>query len=67
MIKNATVMLGIVAALVLRSFVRDTHRTISAAEVTATEHRWHDALAATPIDRAWELTPRNQGLAETAA
>jgi len=60
--------LGIVAALVLRSFVRDTHRTISAAEVTATEHCWHDALdAATPIERACELTPRNQGLAETAA
>jgi cytochrome o ubiquinol oxidase subunit 1 len=54
--------------LVARSFVRDTERTIPAAEVEATERRWHAALrAARPAPRQQETEPCNQGLAETAA
>ena len=58
----------VLSALIARSFVRGSHRTISAAEVTATEHRWHAALDADrPTPRACELTPRNTGLAEIPA
>ena len=61
-------LLTAVLALVIRSFVRDTHRIISSEEVTATERRWHAALdAATPIPRRVELTDHNHGLAEEPA
>ncbi|RSU47746.1 cytochrome ubiquinol oxidase subunit I [Sphingomonas sp. S-NIH.Pt15_0812] len=61
-------MQAVVSALILRSFVRDSDRTISAAEVTATEHRWHAAIdAADPTPRPLELTHRNTGLAEIPA
>ncbi len=60
--------LGIVAAIILRSFVRGAHLVIPSAEVTRIEDRWHDALAAaTPIPRHCELTASNQGLAEIPA
>jgi cytochrome o ubiquinol oxidase subunit 1 len=52
------------AAVIARSFVRDTHRIIASAEIAATEARWHAALAAaTPTPRALETEPVNQGLA----
>ncbi|OWK29426.1 cbb3-type cytochrome c oxidase subunit I [Sphingomonas dokdonensis] len=58
----------VLSALIARSFVRGSHRTISAAEVTATEHRWHAALDADrPTPRACELSQRNTGLAEIPA
>jgi cytochrome o ubiquinol oxidase subunit 1 len=61
-------MQAVVSALILRSFVRDSDRTISAAEVTETEHRWHAAIdAADPTPRPLELTHRNTGLAEILA
>lgn len=58
----------VVSALILRSFVRDGHRTMSASEVAAIEARWHLALkAAEPTPRPLELTRRNTGLAEVSA
>ncbi|WP_312488828.1 cbb3-type cytochrome c oxidase subunit I [Sphingomonas sp.] len=61
-------MQAVVSALILRSFARDSDRTISAAEVTRTEHRWHAAIdAADPTPRPLELTHRNTGLAEIPA
>lgn len=60
--------LGIAAALILRSFIRNEHRVIPAAEVTATEQHWHAARhAAEPIPRHLELTARNRGVAEVSA
>ena len=57
-----------ISSLILRSFDRRTERVISGEEVTAIEHRWHDALrAATAIPRQVETTSRNQGLAEIPA
>jgi cytochrome o ubiquinol oxidase subunit 1 len=56
------------AAVIARSFVRNTHRTISAADVEATDRRWLAAVAATPaVSRQLEETPANRGLAELTA
>ena len=61
-------MLCVVATVIARSFVRDVHRIISAAEVARIEARWLDVVAATtPIPREIEMTPANRGLAEVPA
>lgn len=65
------VILGLLvaaAAVIARSFVRDTHRIVTAAEVAETEARWHAAIAAaTPTPRLLETQRTNHGLAETMA
>ncbi|MCJ2065399.1 cbb3-type cytochrome c oxidase subunit I [Methylobacterium sp. J-088] len=49
-----------------RSFVRDTHRVISAAEVEATDRAWLAQVSgAHPIPRQLEESPKNFGLAES--
>lgn len=56
---------GIVATMIARSFIRDVHRTLPAAEVSRIEAHWHRAIAdARPIPREIEMTSGNQGLAE---
>ncbi|MCJ2080316.1 cbb3-type cytochrome c oxidase subunit I [Methylobacterium sp. J-090] len=53
------------AAVIARSFVRDTHRTIPAAEVAADDRRWREAAGATEgVPRQLEVTPANRGLAK---
>ncbi|WP_010183218.1 cbb3-type cytochrome c oxidase subunit I [Sphingomonas sp. PAMC 26605] len=57
-----------IGAVIARSFVRDTHRVISADEVAATEARWHAAIAAAlPIERDEETQSVNHGLAKVMA
>ncbi|WP_342110501.1 cbb3-type cytochrome c oxidase subunit I [Methylobacterium sp. SI9] len=52
-------------AVIARSFVRDTHRTIPAAEVEASERRWLALAARTrPVPRQLEESSANLGLAE---
>jgi len=59
---------GVVATVIARSFVRDTHRIIPAADVERQDRAWRAAVAATPaIPREVEMTPANRGLAEGAA
>jgi cytochrome o ubiquinol oxidase subunit 1 len=54
-----------VGTAVARSFMRDVHRTIPAAEVEAEHRRWLEtAAAALPIPRHLEMTPDNEGLAK---
>lgn len=56
-----------VAAVIVRSFVRDTHRTIPAGQVRREHLQWLDRLAnAEPVSRDAETTPRNLGLAKVA-
>jgi len=60
-------VLAIVGTVIARSFARDVHRTIPAAEVAWTDMMWLQAVAdATPIPRQIETTSANQGLAEIA-
>jgi cytochrome o ubiquinol oxidase subunit 1 len=55
------------AAVIARSFCRDLHRVIPAAEVARINERWLSAAAqARAITRADETTSANQGLAESA-
>ncbi|MGI4733112.1 MAG: cbb3-type cytochrome c oxidase subunit I [Janthinobacterium lividum] len=57
--------LAVVVTVIARSFARDTHRIIPAAEVERTEQRWLAAVRqARPIQREVEDTSANQGLAE---
>ena len=60
--------LGFAVALgtaIARSFMRDVHRIIPAAEVEAQDRRWLErAAAALPIPRNLELTSENEGLAK---
>ena len=52
-------------AVIARSFVRDTHRTIPAAEVKAREESWLALAAKTrPVPRRLEESSANLGLAE---
>ena len=52
-------------AVIARSFVRDTHRTIPAAEVKAREESWLALAARTrPVPRQLEESSANLGLAE---
>ncbi len=56
---------GVAAALIARSFVRDTERVIPAAEVEAIERRWLSAVHENrPIPRLIERTSANRGVAE---
>ena len=53
---------AIVATVIVRSFARDTERTIRADEIERIGRRWLDAVAAaTPIPREIELTSANEG------
>ncbi|OWY08862.1 cytochrome ubiquinol oxidase subunit I [Thioclava sp. JM3] len=55
-------LLVIVGAMIARSFVVETERTILAAEVAADYQRWLDAVrAAQPIDRTQEQGSNNRG------
>ena len=61
-------LLVIVTAVIARSFARNTHRVIAAAEVARIDQRWRVGVArAQPIPRQIEMTLANQGLAEVAA
>ena len=61
-------LVAIWAAVIARSFVRDTRRTIPAAEVRATDRLWLTAAAATSaVPRRVEETTANHGLAELTA
>ncbi|MCE4224959.1 cytochrome ubiquinol oxidase subunit I [Methylobacterium sp. C25] len=52
-------------AVIARSFVRDTHRIVPAAEVEAAERRWlAQVAAARPVPRRLEVNSDNVGLAE---
>jgi cytochrome o ubiquinol oxidase subunit I len=54
--------------VIVRSFVRDRHKVISAREVEDTEKVWLARVnKANPIPRQLEQTTANQGLAEQAA
>jgi cytochrome o ubiquinol oxidase subunit 1 len=54
-----------IGAVIARSFMRDVHRIIPAAEVAARDRRWLERVgAAVPIPRQLELTPENEGLAD---
>ncbi len=56
--------LGAMATMIVRGFARDITRTIPAAEVVREHRRWLAAArAATPVSRADERAPVNQGLA----
>jgi len=59
--------LAIWGTVIAGSFQRDTHKTITAAEVAAETGQWLNAATnARPVSRDLELAPANQGLAETA-
>ena len=60
------VLFGFISAAsgIVRSFMRNLHRVIPAAEVEAEHRRWlAEAAAATPVPRRLEETPINEGLA----
>ncbi|NEU14113.1 cytochrome ubiquinol oxidase subunit I [Methylobacterium sp. BTF04] len=60
--------LAIVGTVIARSFVRDLHRIVTAAEVERIDGQWRRAIRdARPIGRMIEMTPANQGLAEVRA
>ncbi len=60
-------VLAIVATVIARSFVRDVHRIIPAADVKRIEQGWLRAVAeANPIPREIEMTSANQGVAEVS-
>ena len=55
----------IIITVIARSFVRDVHHIILAAEVERTEQKWLRTVASSiPIPRQIEMTSANQGLAE---
>jgi cytochrome o ubiquinol oxidase subunit 1 len=56
------------AAVIVRSFMRDTIRVIPAGEVRQTEEHWLRAVnQATGVTRDDETTEANRGLAEVRA
>ena len=58
-------MLLVWGAVIARSFVTETTRTITADEVRVTEERWHRAIRQSrAVSRDDELVPANRGLAE---
>ncbi|MBD1601370.1 cbb3-type cytochrome c oxidase subunit I [Pseudomonas typographi] len=58
-------VLAAVACVVVRSFNRHTHQTVSSAELAAEHNRWVAAVqAAEAVNRDLELDPRNRGRAE---
>ncbi len=57
--------LAIVSAVIWRSFVRDTHTIIPAAEVAAQDAKWLELVRGTrAVTRDEEYRPANMGLAE---
>ncbi|MBY0611547.1 MAG: cbb3-type cytochrome c oxidase subunit I [Beijerinckiaceae bacterium] len=61
-------MLAIIITVIARSFIRDTHRIVSATEVERVDLAWRDKLfASRSISREMETTSANQGFAEVAA
>ncbi|HTI00958.1 MAG TPA: cbb3-type cytochrome c oxidase subunit I [Acidisoma sp.] len=55
-------ILAIISGLA-RSFMRDLHKVIPAAQVEAADRRWlATAAAARPVPRTLELSPENEGL-----
>jgi cytochrome o ubiquinol oxidase subunit 1 len=61
-------LLVITGTVIVRSFIRDTQRIITAVEVERIEARWLRAVArAVPIAREQEMTSANQGLAEVTS
>jgi cytochrome o ubiquinol oxidase subunit 1 len=55
-------------AVVARSFVRHTTRTVPATEVRRIEERWRRAVStASAVSRDDETTPQNRGLAQASA
>ncbi|MGH8112203.1 MAG: cbb3-type cytochrome c oxidase subunit I [Rhodanobacteraceae bacterium] len=61
-------VLGAWTTMIVRGFARHTTKTIPAAEVKAECERWLDLVhAATPVTRAMETRPVNQGLADQTA
>ena len=57
--------LAIVSAVISRSFVRDTHTIIPAAEVAAQDAKWLELVRGTrAVTRDEEYRPANMGLAE---
>ncbi|MGH8325641.1 MAG: cbb3-type cytochrome c oxidase subunit I [Steroidobacteraceae bacterium] len=60
--------LGVLATLIVRGFARDITKAVPAARVREEHSRWLEVVhAATPITRADETRPINQGLAEETA
>ena len=60
-------LLGVVATMIGRSFVRDVHRTIPASQVEQFETRWLQAVAdSSSTIRTRETTASNVGLAAIA-
>ena len=56
---------GVWMSVIVRSFMRDTHRTIPAAEVEAEDRRWLAIAHATPpVPRQLEETRTNRGRAK---
>jgi cytochrome o ubiquinol oxidase subunit 1 len=61
-------LVAVWAAIIARSFMRNTIRIIPAGEVRQTEERWLRAVAqATGVTRDEEVTEANRGLAEVRA
>ncbi|MGH8191759.1 MAG: cbb3-type cytochrome c oxidase subunit I [Rhodanobacteraceae bacterium] len=60
--------LGVFATMIMRGFARHLTKTIPAAEVEEENERWLSVVrAATPVTRAVETLPVNQGLADQGA
>ncbi|MBA2935195.1 cbb3-type cytochrome c oxidase subunit I [Sphingomonas sp. CGMCC 1.13654] len=60
--------LAVIVAVIARSFVRDVHRIVPAAQVERETERWlRTVSAARAIPREIETTPANQGLAQVPA
>ena len=58
-------MVAIIATVIARSFVRDTHKVIRAAKVLHTDAMWHRAVEkARPVRRENETSVVNTGLAQ---
>lgn len=58
-------LIGVAAAIIARSFVRDTERVIPPPEIDAIERRWLTTVHEhRPVSRELEQTPANRGLAE---
>ena len=61
-------VLSVIAAVIARSFARDVHRIVPAAEVERETERWlHIVSAARAVSREIETTSANQGLARVPA
>ncbi|QYX56002.1 cbb3-type cytochrome c oxidase subunit I [Roseovarius sp. SCSIO 43702] len=64
----ALALAGVVAAIVARAFVTDTHQRIGADELRQAHRDFLDRVAATePVNRDLEMTSRNRGRADPEA